>query len=388
MNFMNAATLATDLFRFSYQTVDAVNQNQTPQAISEQIMRAFKNHIALLDPVFAIGEYTNTFSLSVWIVPFRIAVIAQGIYLLQSDPNADSQAIQSDIILNLLNISRVAAAAFNPQAALAFAVGDAVYRLHTIYSNRTVIGSKLQGMIDGGPVQTLERLKDLVIDGGDYLFRAALASTLIAVAYFRGLSVLKDVTDLPSKTIHEIVGWTALTGVLTLFVAEAVHKIFDDMGLQPSTKRRLVELSVSFICSSALMGAFVVGLGRASSMTVIYKPIMQAALTTALACSIAYLFKTAISQCSDAFGVPQGVLRSFEEWSFTVVASLTLTVIASPGLGITQNISESALLILRTLVVAFAGGLFMGTSLTMATATSLLGIPSYDELDGWLSYIR
>lgn len=388
MHFMQAATLATDLFRFSYQTVDAVNQNQLPQPISDRIMRAFKNHIALLDPLFAIGEYTNTFSLSVWIVPLRIAVIAQGIYLLQSDPNADSQAIQSDIILNLINISRVAAAALNPQAALAFAVGDAAYRLHNLYSNRTVIGDKLQGMIDGGPAQMFELLKGLVSDGGEYLVRAALAITFIAVAYFRGLEVLKNMTDLPSKTIHEIVGWTALTSVSTLFIAEAAHKIFNDMGLQPSSKRRIVELSVSFICSSALMGAIAVGLGRASSMTVIYKPIMQAALTTALACSIAYLFKTAISEILDAFGVPPGILRSFEEWSFTVVASLTLTAIASPGLGITQSISESVILMLRTSMVAIAGGIFMGTSLAAATRTFFFGIPSCDELDDWFAYIK
>ena len=123
-------------------------------------------------------------------------------------------------------------------------------------------------------------------------------------------------------------------------------------------------------------------------MTVIYKPIMQAALTTALACSIAYLFKTAISEILDAFGVPPGILRSFEEWSFTVVASLTLTAIASPGLGITQSISESVILMLRTSMVAISRGHIYGHLTGCGNKNLFFGIPSCDELDDWFAYIK
>ena len=400
---VNATYLTGDLFRISYQDIKAVYENQTQlpaQTFGERIAQVLNNHIALLDTCLTIGQYAfKVEGLNALVAPFRLAAVAQGIYQLQSNPHADTKTITQDIILNLLNISRVAMERFSRNAtspavqnffigaALACVVGDTAFRMHALYSNRTSLADKVKGYYDQGFSHIVGQAGKILLSGGDYVLRTAVAALFIFGTYFRGNHILKEVTALPAKTINEIIGWTALTGGLSLFISEAVHKIFNDMGLQPSPKRRFVELSFSTICSASLMAAAAVSLGRAASLSEIFKPISAAALTVTLACTLGYLLKTGASQFSDALGVPPGVIRELEEWTFTVLGSVTLTAMTSAGFGITTSSSASALLMFQTLATGLTT-FFICLSFAAGGRTLLLGTPSWDELADWVSYIR
>lgn len=385
MPLTSAAQLTSDLLRLSYQTVEAVSQNRPPQTIAERITQVMKDHIALLDVAFTIGEYATDLSLNIWIIPFRVGVIVEGIYRLQSDPNADARELTNDIVINVLNISRVAFSRFNQTAAQFLLGADVAYRLSTLFFNRTALMDRIREITYYGILDILIRTGDLLVAAGDYLARAAVASLFIGLAYFRGSEILKTFIELPTQTRNEIVGWTATTCLMSLFISEAVRKIFDDLGWQPSTKRQVVAISLSSIGCAALMGAVAVGLGRAASMSAIFKPISQGVAVATLAATIGYLFKTAASQFSDALDIPTGFLRGFEEWSFTIISSATLTAIASAGFGITPSIADSALTMLQITSVALAA-LLMGCSIIAASATACLGVPSWAELGDWSSY--
>src|SRR5262249_25054711 len=137
--------------------IEAVVQNQQqPPSISELIAQVFKNHIALLDASLTAVQYTFGFDrLNVWVAPLRIAAIAQGIYRLQSDPNANTEVIANEIFVNMLNVCNAAsrilanhvtsssARTFLESAAVVCIAADAVRRIWSIVKNRTDIYDKM-----------------------------------------------------------------------------------------------------------------------------------------------------------------------------------------------------------------------------------------------------
>lgn len=397
-----ATVLAGDLFRITDQNITATYANQnTPQnqTISEGIAQVLKNHIALLDTGLTFAQYAFKMeALNAWVAPFRMAAVAQGIYQLQSNPQADTKSITREIILNLLNIGHVAMKRFSQNAAstraqnvfagaaLACIVGDAVLRMHALYANRTTLADRVKGYYAQGFSHMIDQTGKLLYAGGDYVLRTALAAVFILGAHLRAQTLLSNATSLSYLTIYEFIGWTGLTGTLSLFMSEAVHKIFDNMGLQATPKRKFVELSLSALGSASLMAAVAVGLGRVASFSAIVKPIFAPVAITAMAGTLAYLFKTATSQCADAWNIQPGFLRSLEEWTFTVVGSLALTAIAAAGFGISKSAPESISIMFRTMSVALST-FFIWFSIAAAARTVLLGTPSWDEIGDWAKYV-
>jgi hypothetical protein len=107
----------------------------------------------------------------------------------------------------------------------------------------------------------------------------------------------------------------------------------------------------------------------------------------ALAGTLGYLFKTACSQFSDALDIPPGFGRELQEWTFTVISSLTLTAMASAGFGITKTIGESVNLMFTTCATGFSA-VCIGASFFLAGRVCVLGTPSWVELADWMKYIK
>ena len=390
MDLTYATNLAADLFRVPYQGIDAINQNQMPQTVAERIAIVLKNHIALADTCLTFGQYAFGWEkLNAWVTPLRIAAIAQGLYLLQNDddPHADTQGRVNDLILNSLNVGRAAFSKF-PNVTLAFTLSDTVFRTYILVANRTALVDRVKNIYHEGFSANLTKFKDLLIEGGDYLARTILATTLIAGTYFRALMFLQNPPTLHAfKILSEIAGWVSLTAAGSLFISQAVNKIFDDMGLQFTPKRRFIELTISTIASAALTASLAVAFGRASSLSEIFKPIFTSVLVTALGCTIGYVFKTAITQVNDYLGIKDGVLRHLEEWTFTVLSSLILTAVTAKAFGITHTIEESAIIITQVAAAALSS-LFIGGAGLAAGRTLFLGTPTWDEIGEWLAYIH
>lgn len=74
MSIYGAATFAGELFRVSYQGVEAIYQNQqpAPATSSERIGLVFKNHIAFLDASLTAIQYlSGSERLNAWVSSFE-----------------------------------------------------------------------------------------------------------------------------------------------------------------------------------------------------------------------------------------------------------------------------------------------------------------------------
>ena len=88
MSFIYGTTLAADLFRISYQGVEAAS-DQTPAqtlTLSERIGQTMKRHIALLEIYLTVQHYIfRVDRFKEWVIPFRVVAIGQGIFELQTN---------------------------------------------------------------------------------------------------------------------------------------------------------------------------------------------------------------------------------------------------------------------------------------------------------------
>lgn len=165
----------------------------------------------------------------------------------------------------------------------------------------------------------------------------------------------------------------------------AVSEIFNNMGFQDTSLRRLVAGVFSLISSVTLMTAAAVGLGRAASISNILKPIYPAVLTAALAYYLGCLLLAGIDKTFENFGFPNDdIVRVLGGASFSLIGSVSLTAAASAGFGLYQSIPAVLFGIANSFFIPIQLVYSLGfMSLVPAGRTLLIGPPTWDQILQW-----
>lgn len=399
MSFSDAVSLGADLFRISYEAIDAVAhqkpiqpntqlslQDVLTQVVHERFEQVTKNHLALIDAFFSIGSFANP-RFECFALPYRIATIARGLYLVKTDPNADLSSIRLESTLQLLNISRLAATLLDSKVSLLFKLGDTAIRVYTITSNRFMIADQIKDSWRRSDSSTVfAGVKRLVIELPNYALRTAFATALI----FTNLSFIQKIVNtiygISINSIGEIGVCILLTGGLAYSLDKTIQQTFDGVNTQKSTQRRATEIAVAVISAATLVAASAVGLGRATSLSAILMPLYPLAFITGVSFTTTMLFKDIISKgihkICDQFNIEQkGYQREFLAQvigpAVTIISSIALAIFASKQMGILVGGFEQPLVqVLAPLTIAMICVNFF----RLAARTFAFGAPEWTEM--------
>lgn len=384
MSIMNATIIASDLFRVSYQGigVGCASANNAAQ----RIYNTFKACIGVADGIRAYEFYTQSSGMQPFCyrsIKWRLLTIAQGFYLLGTDPNADKQMIKWDIGLNLINIicdiacnnltrinelnldEPVVKDVLN-KVAIACILGDSVFRLYTLLSRQTVIKDWARGFW-----QELRQGNYLpLIEGPKQTFYNICNSALAGVLLVKGVENLSlasktvmNITFEKNTSLATLITAASATAALAIMINDAVHGILDDYGFQTGRVRTFLVRGFSAISGAILTAATAVGMGYASSIAELARSIPpfinsfrddvnhRAVMTVGLYFSLHHVFQKAITSFIDTLGFGKSELRDFCEWTFTVVSSATLTSLAAIGLGLYEKTNPTFSLVFTLLMI-------------------------------------
>lgn len=421
MSIAFATSLASDMFRISYQNIESGFQQPLPASptLAEEIGQGMRTNIALLDTIFSIGQYFNKDLENIClpiISVFRMTAVVQGMYLIETDPNADTKSILLDCIPHLLHINRfglkiISQIVANPvaqdvlnKASLALLVLDAGFRVFSLISNRIAISDKVKELYQ----QVRQGDYASLISGPSYVLRTTIVAFAAIIEFVLGYLALTIpifvVWNLDyKKTKHFELGIvTGATVALAGLISLAVDHIFDEMGFQQTKSvLSLLQHAFSLITAATLIAALRVGLGHALSFSDSLKTTFPPILTIGLLYSLYFLFVRAFSKLADKPGLQDlfdrldHVLGNQHSKLVLVtisalITSFALTTFASVGFGLSKTVDDA--LIMLTLIVidggfllsfgliAIAGTSVLSASLKLAGRVTLFGIPSWDEI--------
>lgn len=381
MSLIYGTTLATDLFRISYQGIEAAYDQTTPLTLSERISQTMKRHIALMDICLTATQYLFAHDrFKEWIIPLHLISIGNGISRLLVDNNPARDDIGLNIFLNMLSIACVTTRILEPQKYLAAELIAASVRIANIASMRMAIISRMTDLYHQIDFQ---RIKDVTSQGINYLGRTALVSLTIYACYIRGMMDLQQATRLSTTMLHEIFNWTVLGTALASLIGVTVHLTFKRMGMPPNRNLITLEVAIACLSSAMLLSLSVVGLGRVSSLIELIKPIYPAVCTLVLGSLLWKVLRIAIHEILDQMGVQKGTTRTLGECAMTAIGTIPLTTLTSVGIGFSKTIPGSLALMAKISVVGLIAIPALCCSAVLCGRTLLLGIPSVDEMVTW-----
>jgi hypothetical protein len=367
---VSIASTSLDAFRIGYQGVEAAFQkpiqtpyNPTPPqqflilrgqlpTVAQKIYQRLNINIAVADAILTSIQTFSSNTIADYIVPFRVASIAQGLYILETDPTADREEVKFNIYLNFLNISRTALSVlsragssgpsqqFLTYASLGCQVGDAAIRLYRVISNRAAISDRIDEIRQDG-------IYSYLTGGFDIIARNKDALILNPFILYTNLYTYRAYTALTFGT--------AALG-MHILVKMAANKIFDHHNVPHGNLRRLAAFSISALSSTAIVSAAAVGTGYATSFSAIFKPIYKTAAPVTLAATLTYLFVTGLEYLGNVFQVNNSETGSLAKWTFSIVSASILASAAAVGLGMNQTqtmLLEQILTVINTFSITY-----------------------------------
>lgn len=187
----------------------------------------------------------------------RLAEICRGFYLYHTDPNIDHWDCLGNIMLNLVNVYRLAIVLLNPlekqsNNLAVVACVDTALRICLLF--RTELMSKV-----------INFLRNHHVD----LYARVVAQVVLSIGVsLTGLGImLPGIQQIPNNKLHvgAVAGLGTLACMAAMVIKNAVHKVFDSFGFQQSFVRNLAEWSFTVISSGALTGVAALGLGLSKS---------------------------------------------------------------------------------------------------------------------------
>lgn len=280
----------------------------------------------------------------------RLIDICRGVYLLGRPQVVDRDYIQQTMVLNLLNIYRIALNSIRrdmlnpPQmlqyASLACSSLDVAIRVYSIFSHRIAIRNQID--------QFYQNIDFARIGSGlDYVGRGIGHTVCIIKSCVMGAFFIQTTSNqLPSKVAALVpltLGMTAVTKI-------TVNKLFDGIAIQQNPTRDLAEWTIA-IASSVIFGAATaVGMGLASSISEVFRQIVPGILIVGLLSTLTVTIAIGVKQIFNDMGFQRGgVLLDLAIYSFAAFSAIYLTPLASVGFGLTQSTTQVGDLFMRTI---------------------------------------
>lgn len=302
--------VGANYFRLIYETVETaplIQGHRIPAGQSGTSYLVTKIAIATLDAFSRACQWMELapnlrMALNLGEFTVRVVDIYRGFDLIRTNPQADKRDLQFGILLNLLNIQRLACdilrlsgiapskTSMLQTASLVCVSLDTAFRAISIFYHRFAIGFHLIQMVQH---LDFDRIGRTIAQTMCSVKSAAIGATIL-------FYVRKAMGAQGFNQAIAVGGVSLLTGKPIIRI---VDNIFNSLGILHHPMRDTIVQAISFIGAISLGVACTVGFGLASSASELYRNILLVVLSWSLAIALHEIGKMVADELLDLLGI-------------------------------------------------------------------------------------